>query len=94
MSMDPVCKCSETFLSSNILAFSLRRSVLFLQISQSIHKRRRFTNLVPNIAVEREVDMKVLVMIIMKYSVWLSWLPPVSSEVDTSAVDDAVVICV
>jgi len=38
--------------------------------------------------------MKVLVMIIMKYSVWLPWLPPMSFEVDTSVVDDAVVICV
>jgi hypothetical protein len=52
------------------------------------------TNLVPNIAVEREVDMKVLVMIIMKYSVWLPWLPPISFEVDTRVVDDAVVVCV
>jgi hypothetical protein len=52
------------------------------------------TNLVPNIAVEREVDMKVLVMIIMKYGIWLPWLPPISFEVDTRVVDDAVVICV
>jgi hypothetical protein len=52
------------------------------------------TNLVPEIAVEREVDMEVLVMIIVKYGVWLPWLPPVSFEVDSRVVDDAVVICV
>jgi len=40
--MGPVSKCSEIFLSSNILTFSLRPSVLFLQTSQSIHKTQRF----------------------------------------------------
>jgi hypothetical protein len=46
-------------------------------------KRRRWfgkvntsTDLVPNVAVEPEVDVKVLVMIIVKYGVWLPGLPP------------------
>jgi len=38
--------------------------------------------------------MKVLVIIIMKYGVWLLSLPPISFEVDTRVVDDAVVIYV
>jgi hypothetical protein len=52
------------------------------------------TNLVPIVAVEREVDMKVLVMIIVKYGVWLPGLPPVCFEVYARMVDDAVVVCV
>jgi len=66
----------------------------FSRLHSQFTKDSVLTNLVPNIAVERKVDMKVLVMIIMKYSIWLPWLPPVSFEVDTRVVDDAVVICV
>jgi hypothetical protein len=36
--------------------------------------------------------MKVLVMIIVKYGVWLPGLPPVCFEVYARVVDDAVVV--
>jgi hypothetical protein len=50
------------------------------------------TYLVPNITVERKVDMKVLVMIIVKHGIWLPRLPPVGFEVNARVVDEAVVI--
>jgi hypothetical protein len=38
--------------------------------------------------------MKILMMIIVKYGIWLPRLPPIGLDVDPRVVDDAVVICI
>lgn len=63
-------------------------------MSMLVRNDSTLTNLVPKVAVESEVDMKVLVMIIVKYGVWLPGLPPVCFEVYSRMVDDAEVVCV
>lgn len=50
------------------------------------------THLVPQCAVEAEVDMEVLVVVVVEDAVRLPRLPPVGLEVDAGVVDDAVVV--
>lgn len=48
--------------------------------------------LIPKPAVEAEVDMEVLVVVVVEDGVRLPGLPPVRFEVDARVVDDAVVV--
>lgn len=59
-------------------------------LSSVIH----YTNLIPDVHVESEVHVEILMMIIMENGVWLPWLPPLGLEVDSRVVDDAMVVIV
>jgi hypothetical protein len=51
-------------------------------------------HLVPELDVEAEVDMEVLVVVVVEDAVGLPGLPPLPLEVDSGVVDDAVVVSV
>jgi len=48
--------------------------------------------LVPILDVESEVDMEILVVIVVKYAVWLPGLPPFPLEGDARMINYSVVI--
>ena len=52
----------------------------------------RATDLVPELDVEAEVDVKVLVVVVVEDGVRLPRLPPLPLEGDTGVVEDAVVV--
>ena len=50
------------------------------------------TDLVPELDVESEVDVKVLVVVVVEHGVRLPRLPPLPLERDARVVEDAVVV--
>ena len=48
--------------------------------------------LIPILDVETKVDVKVLVMVVVKYAVWLPGLPPLALEGNARVIDDPMVI--
>lgn len=52
------------------------------------------THHIPDINIESEIDVSVLMMVIMENSIGLPWLPPLRFECDARVTDNSVIICV
>lgn len=51
-------------------------------------------HLVPNETIEAKINVEILMVVVVEYSVRLPGLPPMRLEIDTGMIDDPVVVIV
>ena len=52
------------------------------------------TNLIPEFDIKPEINMKVLMVIVVKDAIRLPWLPPIMLKGNPRMINDPMIICV